>query len=150
MRPRIVVLLACSLLLACSGSSSSGDQPVADSGANDALGQDTVVADAAPDGPSDDQILSASWVKLSAAPSISGKQDDLYFVDPSIGFSVNGMGRIYGTTDGGQTFTKLLDQPGTYFRAVSFLDASHGFAANIGTDYYPGVTDTQPLYETND
>jgi photosystem II stability/assembly factor-like uncharacterized protein len=146
------LLFASLALLACSGSGSGGDQPGTDSGGDDTLtpGGDTAPADAAPDGPTDDQILGASWVKLSAAPSISGKQDDLYFVDPSIGFSVNGLGRIYGTTDGGQTFTKLLDQPGTYFRAVSFLDATHGFAANIGTDYYPGVTDTQPLYETND
>jgi photosystem II stability/assembly factor-like uncharacterized protein len=45
---------------------------------------------------------------------------------------------------------KKLDQPGTYFRCIAFVDAKRGFAGNIGTDYYPGVTDTTPLYETRD
>jgi photosystem II stability/assembly factor-like uncharacterized protein len=101
-------------------------------------------------GPTDEQILAAKWVELEEAPSITGKQDDLSFIDADHGWSINGLGRIYGTSDGGASWTKLLDQPGTYFRAVTFLDAQRGFAANIGTDYFPGVTDEVPLYRTAD
>ncbi len=97
-----------------------------------------------------DAILGASWQKLAGAPTIAGKQDDIFFLDAQVGWSVNGLGRIYHTTDGGMTWEKQLDQPGTYFRAISFLDAQHGFASNIGPDYYPGVTDTNPLYRTSD
>ncbi len=104
---------------------------------------------AAPD-LAENAILSASWQKLPSAPSIPGKQDDVYFVDAMTGWSINGLGRIYHTSDGGATWTKQLDQPGTYFRAIVFTDAMHGFASNIGTDYYPGVTDTTPLYKTSD
>jgi photosystem II stability/assembly factor-like uncharacterized protein len=91
----------------------------------------------------------ASWFKLDTEP-YRGKQDDLFFVDPSTGFYVNGKGRIYKSADGGATWAKVLDQPGTYFRAIGMVDALHGFAGNIGTDYFPGVTDHHPLYETDD
>ena len=35
-------------------------------------------------------------------------------------------------------------------RALGFVDAYRGFMGNVGTDYYPGVTDTNSLYETRD
>ena len=89
----------------------------------------------------------AAWQKL-ATESYRGKQDDIFFVTPDLGWYVNGSGKIYRTKDGGITWEKQLDKPGTYFRCVAFLDANHGFAGNIGTDYFPGVTDTTPLYET--
>ncbi|MEO6952741.1 MAG: hypothetical protein ABI321_13100 [Polyangia bacterium] len=92
----------------------------------------------------------AGWRALPGAPTIAGKQDDVFFTDASTGWSVNGLGRIYHTTDGGQTWTKQLDKPGTYFRAIAFVDRLHGFASNIGTDYYPNVTDEHPLYSTVD
>lgn len=89
------------------------------------------------------------WAKLDTAP-FKGKQDDIYFVDPQLGWYVNGTGKIYKTTDGGATWALKLDKPGTYFRCIAFLDAKRGFAGNIGTDYYPNVSDTTPLYETRD
>lgn len=90
------------------------------------------------------------WQKLPRAPYNGGKQDDIFFVTPEAGWSVNGSGRIYHTTNGGNTWTLQLQQEGTYFRCITFLDKLHGFAGNIGTDYYPGVTDSIPLYETID
>ena len=44
----------------------------------------------------------------------------------------------------------MLDKPGTYVRALGFVDAQLGFAGNIGTEYFPGVSDTTPLYRTVD
>jgi photosystem II stability/assembly factor-like uncharacterized protein len=90
-----------------------------------------------------------TWAKLATDP-YKGKQDDIFFVNPQLGFYVNGAGKIYKTTDGGTTWVKKLDQPGTYFRCIAFVDERRGFAGNIGTDYFPGVTDTTPLYETRD
>jgi photosystem II stability/assembly factor-like uncharacterized protein len=91
----------------------------------------------------------ARWFKLPTEP-FKGKQDDAYFVNPQLGFYVNGLGKIYRTQDGGQHWDVVLNQPGTYFRAIGMVDSLHGFAGNIGTDYFPGVTDTNPLYETHD
>lgn len=96
----------------------------------------------------EEAILAASWQELAKAPKVQGKQDDVYFVNADFGISVNGLGRIYRTTDGGANFEQVVDQPGTYFRAALLLDETHGFVGNIGPDYYPGVTDSIPLYET--
>ncbi len=91
----------------------------------------------------------AAWQKLDTV-AYKGKQDDIHFIDASRGWYVNGAGKIYATADGGKTWMEQLSQPGTYFRTVGFIDAMNGFAGNIGTDYFPGVTDTQPLYRTRD
>ena len=91
----------------------------------------------------------ATWSKLNTV-TYKGKQDDIFFVRPDLGWYVNGQGKIYKTTDGGGNWTEQLSKPGTFFRTVGFVDAQHGYAGNIGTDYYPGVTDTTPLYETFD
>lgn len=89
------------------------------------------------------------WHKLPTE-AFKGKQDDVFFVDTQTGFYVNGQGNIFRTADGGQHWTRVLQQPGTYFRAIGMVDHNHGFAGNIGTEYFPGVTDTNPLYETHD
>lgn len=91
----------------------------------------------------------SSWFKLQTEP-YKGKQDDIFFVNKSLGFYVNGKGKIYRSEDSGTTWVQVLDQPGTYFRAIGMLDTQHGFAGNIGIDYFPGVTDETPLYETVD
>lgn len=97
-----------------------------------------------------DVLAGARWRKLPAAPAINGKQDDLYFVDAARGFSVNGEGRIFRTDDGGESFRVLVEQPGTFFRSIMMVSESRGFAGNIGPGHFPGVTDTEPLYETRD
>ncbi len=89
------------------------------------------------------------WVKTSA-PAFKGKQDDLHFVDVDHGVYVNGAGQVFRTNTGGAQWEKVLEQPGTFWRAVGFLDEQNGFLGNIGTDYFPGVTDTTPLYRTRD
>jgi photosystem II stability/assembly factor-like uncharacterized protein len=90
-----------------------------------------------------------AWRKLKTEP-YRGKQDDIFFVDENRGWYGNGAGKIFRTLDGGTTWTQQLDQPGTFFRCIAFLDAEHGFAGNVGPDYFPGVSDSVPLYETLD
>lgn len=91
----------------------------------------------------------ATWFKLPTEAH-RGKQDDIYFVDARTGFYGNGAGKIFKTTDGGMSWTMVLHKPGTYVRALGFADGQLGFAGNIGTEYFPGVTDTNPLYRTTD
>ncbi len=89
------------------------------------------------------------WRKLNTE-AYRGKQDDIFFVDPQRGWYVNGIGRIYKTTDGGTNWSLALEKKGTYFRCIGFLDENRGFAGNIGLDYFPNVTDPTPLYGTTD
>jgi photosystem II stability/assembly factor-like uncharacterized protein len=89
------------------------------------------------------------WQKLPTE-AYKGKQDDIYFVNRDVGFYVNGKGNIWRSSDGGHSWQNVLKQPGTYFRAIGMVDVHHGFAGNIGTGYFPGVTDSTPLYETVD
>lgn len=91
----------------------------------------------------------ASWIRLETVP-YKGKQDDIFFVDADTGWYGNGAGLLYKTTDGGKSWTQIVNKPGTYFRALGFVDAQHGFAGNIAPGYFPGVTDETPLYETTD
>lgn len=88
-----------------------------------------------------------AWEKLNTAP-YRGKQDDIFFITPETGWYVNGAGKIYKTSNGGAVWTEQLSKPGTFFRCIGFIDSLHGFAGNIGTDYFPNVSDTIPLYET--
>lgn len=99
--------------------------------------------------PSKSLPAGAVWHKLDTVP-YERKQDDIHFIDPLHGWYVNGSGKIYATSDGGRHWQEQWSQPGTYFRAVGFLDAQNGFAGNLGVDAFPGVTDTRPLYRTRD
>ncbi|MES2299904.1 MAG: hypothetical protein V4582_22885 [Pseudomonadota bacterium] len=91
----------------------------------------------------------AKWFKLPTE-AYRGKQDDIAFSDAQNGFYVNGQGKIFKTGDGGKSWTMVLHKPGTYFRTIGLVDAQTAFAGNIGTEYFPGVTDTTPLYVTRD
>jgi len=90
-----------------------------------------------------------NWVKLNTEP-YRGKQDDITFVDENTGWYVNGFGNIFHTSDGGVTWKKQLEKKGTFFRTIAFINKNVGFAGTVGTEYYPNVTDTIPLYGTKD
>lgn len=90
-----------------------------------------------------------TWQKLNTE-AYPGKQDDICFINRQTGWYVNGYGRIFQTKDGGNTWVKQLEQKGTFFRCIAFLDSLRGFAGTVGTDYFPNVTDTIPLYKTVD
>lgn len=102
-------------------------------------------ASSAPDSP---HPLPA-WTVLDTVP-FRGKQDDIVFVTPDLGWYGNGEGKIYRTTDAGQSWTLQWDQPGTFVRTLAFVDERTGFAGNVGTGYFPGVTDETLLYKTTD
>ncbi|MDI9257960.1 WD40/YVTN/BNR-like repeat-containing protein [Flavobacterium sedimenticola] len=90
-----------------------------------------------------------TWKKLTTEP-YPGKQDDITFIDENTGWYVNGYGKIFHTTDGGTTWEKQVEQKGTFFRTIAFVDENVGFAGTVGTEYFPNVTDTIPLYSTKD
>lgn len=88
-----------------------------------------------------------SWQKLNTE-KYPGKQDDIFFTDENTGWYVNGYGKIYHTSDAGTTWKLQLEKKGSFFRCVAFIDSLRGFVGTVGTDYFPNVTDTVPLYRT--
>ena len=89
------------------------------------------------------------WKKLNTE-RYPGKQDDITFINEKEGWYVNGYGSIYNTKNGGETWEKQLEKKGTFFRSIAFVDNLVGFAGTVGTDYFPNVTDSIPLYGTRD
>ncbi len=89
------------------------------------------------------------WKKLNTE-RYPGKQDDITFINENEGWYVNGYGSIYHTKNSGETWEKQLEKKGAFFRCIAFVDSLRGFAGTVGTDYFPDVTDTIPLYGTID
>lgn len=89
----------------------------------------------------------AGWQRL-ATVAFNGKQDDIHFVDATHGWYANGEGFLYRTQNGGMTWQLANERPGTYWRALGFVDENVGVLGNIGTGVFPGVTDSTPLYLT--
>lgn len=94
---------------------------------------------------------SPAWRLLPTPPyTLNNKQDAIAFASPSLGWYGNGLGRIYKTVDGGLHWQEVWRKPGTYVRALEFIDEKTGFMGNVGPGYFPGVVDRQPLYVTRD
>lgn len=103
--------------------------------------------------PLETAVRAHDWEKLAGAPTVSGgaKQDDIFFVSPSVGFLASGpKAAIYQTQDAGDTWQEVFTNAGTYFRAVLFTSEQHGFAGNIGAGLAPSIDDPTLVYETLD
>lgn len=77
------------------------------------------------------------------------KRDDIFFVDRTTGFYGTGAGNLFRTDDGGQTWQRIWQQPGTFIRALAFIDRDRGFLGNLGQGL-ANTTDSVPLYRTAD
>ncbi|MEO8150482.1 MAG: YCF48-related protein [Bacteroidia bacterium] len=77
------------------------------------------------------------WNYLPNAPTAFGaaRFDDIYFVNPDVGWAVNGDGQIFKTADGGTNWTLQLSTS-DYFRSVEFLNADTGFAGTLSQEFY--------------
>lgn len=97
-------------------------------------------------------VLSAQkkWTYLDGSPFNGSKQDDLFFVDAKVGWSLNGSGEIWKTTNCGKSWKRQIHYPGTYFRCMGFIDSLTGFAGNIAPGFFENVTDINPMYRTRD
>lgn len=92
---------------------------------------------------------SFTWQKLTTE-AYRGKQDDICFINENTGWYINGFGKLFKTNDGGNTWIKQWEKEGSFFRCVAFVDSLIGFVGTVGTDYFPNVKDTIPLYKTVD
>src|SRR5688572_4090534 len=92
-----------------------------------------------------------AWSQFSNSPSGTVRHDDIWFIDATNGWSARGRGGIFKTTDGGNTWMQVLNQPATHFRCIAFASSTLGWAGNLGPGSYDTlVTDTNVMYETFD
>jgi photosystem II stability/assembly factor-like uncharacterized protein len=118
-------------------------------GSSLALGTGRSVAQQNSAAPPAATLPSNGWQKL-AIEEFRGKQDDVSFINQQMGWYGNGLGKLYQTTDGGSNWQLKANMPGTFIRALGFVDENTGYLGNVGTDYYPDVKDPHPLYKTTD
>lgn len=81
------------------------------------------------------------------APIASSRTDDIWFIDPLVGWAVNSNGQIIKTTDGGDNWkiqfqTPIVNRRPIYLRCVGFSTPLNGW---VGT-----VSEQQRLYHTTD
>lgn len=94
-----------------------------------------------------------NWQTLSNAPASTLRLDDIYFVNPNMGWAVKPIpyyasyGQVWRTLDGGNTWQKMHDSTRAFYRSVGFKDTVNGW---IGSLCIGGPGDTIPLYYTND
>ena len=87
------------------------------------------------------QDAAGTWSLLAASPFHSYRFEDGSFIDPDTGWVVNPDGEIWGTTDGGASWT-FLDAVPAYLRSTVFVNDQHGFVGTLNA--------SNVLYETTD
>jgi hypothetical protein len=91
------------------------------SGVTDAAGPELVTPSESPIAAASGAWALGEWEKLPTDP-YPGKQDDIVFPTREVGFYGNGKGLIYKTTDGGDSWQEVFNQPGTFVRCLGFID----------------------------
>ena len=69
------------------------------------------------------------WNPLPNAP-VSGRNDDISFITPTLGWVGTAAGQIYKTTDGGDTWIEQF-QTMAYIRSLKFADSLNGWAGTL-------------------
>jgi len=150
-----LLMLPMASTLGCSGDESTSTSTGASTGTTSSSSSSSSSGSGGGGGMGDplaNAVKANDWVKLTAGPSVSaGKQDDIFFTDAKTGFVASGPNTaIFGTVDGGATWSNLFTHTGTFFRSVLFVDSKHGFAGNIGAGLSPSISDATLIYETKD
>jgi photosystem II stability/assembly factor-like uncharacterized protein len=78
-------------------------------------------------------LAQSSWQALPNAPTVGSRHDDVFFINPTVGWVVNLGGEIYKTMDGGASWQLQLLGPNA-FRSVGFADSLHGWAGTLDSD----------------
>jgi photosystem II stability/assembly factor-like uncharacterized protein len=93
--------------------------------------------------------IGQSWHLLPNSPAQTFRHDDVYFINPNVGWVVNVSGQVWTTKDGGNNWTQLINQPSS-FRCAGFFDSLHGCIGNLGPGNWAPTNDTNPMYITSD
>lgn len=94
-------------------------------------------------------LSAQTWYVPPSAPVASWRHDDIAAAPGGTCLLVNLDGYVYRSVNAGLNWFQVTAKPGTGFRCVAMLTASHAFAGNLGPGSFgTQVSDTVPLYET--
>jgi len=95
--------------------------------------------------------LQGSWqVLLNSPVAPYYHHDDIVVIGDNI-WICNISGEIWKSTDAGDNWTRVLNQTGSSFRTLTFIDEMNGWVGNLGPgSWVGGTTDLNPLYSTTD
>ena len=95
--------------------------------------------------------LQGTWRVMQNSPVAPYlHHDDIVVIGDTI-WICNVSGEIWKSIDDGENWTRVCYQEGTSFRCLTFIDALHGWAGNLGPGSWVGsTTDLNPLYITVD
>jgi len=96
-------------------------------------------------------IASSSYAqtgwKVCNAPVFGNRVDDIFMLDAHTGYAASGDGKIVKTTDGGNNWMLIYQDPTVYHRSVEFINTQKGFVGgfpiggNNGTGIFKRTTD---------
>ena len=75
-------------------------------------------------------MTAQTWQTLNVN-TLGWRFEDMQFVNPDIGWVVDGGGQILKTDDGGETWTQQYYNSDRYFRSVEFFNDQIGFAGTL-------------------
>ena len=91
------------------------------------------------------------WDQYENYPETTGRNDDLCFITPDLGWVINNQGRLYKTEDRGASWQLQFKKDGSFFRTVVFADSLTGWLGTIGLNEKNLYSnDSTVLYETKD
>ena len=101
--------------------------------------------------------FSQTWQVLPNSPIMTEfeenytNHDDLEFCDDNTGFICNIGGSVSRTLDGGDSWKKVFDSPGTSFRCIAFINCDTGYVGTLGRgSWVTNTTDRTLMYKTYD
>jgi photosystem II stability/assembly factor-like uncharacterized protein len=100
--------------------------------------------------PPEDSVEASGWQVIPTAPlsPASSRHDDLFFLNPGLAWLVNTRGEVFRTGDGGASWTRIHNQPNTFYRAVGFATETKGWVGNL--NFFNAPTPLNALFETLD
>ncbi|MCH7534420.1 MAG: hypothetical protein IH948_01490 [Bacteroidetes bacterium] len=103
------------------------------------------------------QVSAQTWQALPNSPLMqpiaNGYQnhDDIEFCNDSVGWICDISGHIFKTTDGGDSWVEQMNQFGTSFRSLAFINCDTGYVGNLGPgDWVKKTSDPTLMYKTYD
>ena len=65
-----------------------------------------------------------AWHPLTSIPQSIARYDDVFFLNPELGWAADGAGSaVYKTTNGGTSWGLQVSNGGIYYRNIEFVDA---------------------------
>lgn len=78
------------------------------------------------------------WRQLAAAPESLARYDDVFFLNPDLGWAADGYGSaVYKTTDGGTNWEQqIVSADNEYYRNIEFINEDIGFLGVLSSHFY--------------